>query len=476
MRAGEMLDVLGAVALGQWGLVTTAQAAKEGVIPRDLSRAVDRGLLRRVRHGVYAMHGGAAGDEIEDIRAEWLAFDPTRQAWQRRDDPVPIVVSDESAALVYGIGDLPPGGVHLTAERRLRHAPKTPVIAHRRRLHEREITWVDGLPVTSVRRTLEDLAQRWEHAHVLAATRDAIAAGRMPAAEVSKSPILLAVMPELAPAPTHQSLKQRMKNVRPADPGAAFNEFFRMQFLGRLGQHPSWVLKGGSHLICRLRSPRATKDLDLFLDTPDDAAASAELLVVQMDGATVGRYTFTVRSTGTVTEGHLDIARVKVVALADGHLEVATFSVDVSGSVILNADPVREVIHTEASIPGYPNQFSFALYPIENQLADKLCAMYQDYGRGHSTRYHDLYDAALIVDQLEFNLPILKEALRVQYERRNMVIPRDLPEPGPGWADTYNRVVPRLAGTRPPFTTYAEAMGAVRARIAPMLAELADEQ
>ncbi|HBX80125.1 MAG TPA: hypothetical protein DEH05_03215, partial [Propionibacteriaceae bacterium] len=71
---------------------------------------------------------------------------------------------------------------------------------------------------------------------------------------------------------------------------------------------------------------------------------------------------------------------------------------------------------------------------------------------------------------------ILKEALRVQYERRNMVIPRDLPEPGPGWADTYNRVVPRLAGTRPPFTTYAEAMGAVRARIAPMLAELADEQ
>ena len=238
----------------------------------------------------------------------------------------------------------------------------------------------------------------------------------------------------LAPPPVHQSLKQRLRNANPGDPTGAFNEFFRMQFLGLLGQNPAWVLKGGTHLLCRLQDARTTKDLDLFHNSTDNAEASVRKLIAEMNGATIGRYTFEFGPTvKTNTQGHLDIAQVQV-HVRDGGLRVADFPIDVSGSVTLNADPTRHTIRTAAAIPGYPSQISIALYPIENQLADKLCAMYQDYGRGPSTRYHDLYDAAMIVDQLPFNKSTLQAALNTQYVRRRMRIPADLPEPAPGWA------------------------------------------
>ena len=53
--------------------------------------------------------------------AQWLATDPTRLAVQRRADPVQeVVVSHDSTAVVYGIGDMPTPAVHLTATRRIR--------------------------------------------------------------------------------------------------------------------------------------------------------------------------------------------------------------------------------------------------------------------------------------------------------------------------------------------------------------------
>ncbi len=84
----------------------------------ELSRLVNREIVRPIRHGVYAMAGVPSG-ALEDVRAEWLATDPARTAGDRHDDLDQVVVSDETAALVHGVGDLPQGGVHLSAARRL---------------------------------------------------------------------------------------------------------------------------------------------------------------------------------------------------------------------------------------------------------------------------------------------------------------------------------------------------------------------
>ena len=471
MTTGDLLDVLGSISAGQWGLVTAAQATQEGVAAVELRRACARGLIRRVRHGVYAMPGARA-DHLEEIRAEWLATNPGRRASQRRLDDNLVVVSDDSAARVYGIGDMPSGGVHLTAARRLRPAANTSVQPHRRQLDPREIVWVDGLPVTSVRRTLEDIAGRWEESHLRDAVEDAIRAGLMPARQIAKSSKLIALVPDLAPPTTHAGLKQRLKNVPDGtNSSIAYDDFFRLQFLGALGRHPGWVLKGGTNLLFRLENARATRDLDLFLNDPAGAMATADRLVALMDGAQVGRYTFRLGEIHAGREGgHVDMARTQV-RVFDDTQQVNVFNIDVSDAVALTHEPARHVLSTSpVPVPGYLTRISFVLYPVENQLADKLCAMYQDYGQGPSTRYHDLYDAAMIVSQLPIDVAELRAALAIQYERRRMRVPASLSEPTPGWANRYNRELPKIPGTKPPFTDYDAATEALRGRIGPALA------
>lgn len=174
------LEIVAAIAAGQWGMFTAAQARQDGVGRTELSRLANRAIVRSIRHGVYVMSGVPSGP-LEDARAQWLATDPTRTAGGRRDDSDQVVVSDESAAIIHRIGDLPPGGIHLSAARRLQTRQKW-VTIHRRSIPPQEYEFIDGLPVTTPRRTLEDLAEsgRWDAGQLADLVADAITTGLMP--------------------------------------------------------------------------------------------------------------------------------------------------------------------------------------------------------------------------------------------------------------------------------------------------------
>lgn len=467
------MDLVAGIAAGQWGMFTTAQAAAVGVSRLEVARLVDAGLVRRIRQGVYVMPG-VPSDAFEDVRAEWLATDPRRTAGERRPDADPVVVSDESAAAIHGIGDLAAGGVHLTSTRRLQ-TRQAWVSIHQRSLTGNEFQWLDGLPVTTPRRTLEDLAAsgRWEHSQLRDLAMDAISQGLIPRGEVSRSPILIRALPELAPTVSHASLRQRLANdahERGAEPRSAYNTFFRMLFLAGLASHDGWVLKGGTNLLCRLAHPRSTLDLDLFRQGDLAPMVTAGVLHDIMDGHTVGRYTFRIGDP-TLGDGEdIEVARVQVTVF-DGATAVETFKVDLSGDIVLNAEPdeVEVPRGDSAVLPGYPATVPVRLYPIENQIADKLCALYTRYGSGPSTRYRDLYDLAMIVDQLPFDRAILTSALAVQQRVRRMMLPTSLGEPAPGWAAAYDKQLRRIPGARPPFTSYEAAMTEVRDSLTPIL-------
>ncbi len=475
MDQAEALEAVAGLAEGQWGMFTTAQAEARGVPRTDVARLVRRDLARRLRHGVHMMPG-VPSSPFEDIRAEWLATEPAQTAGQRHDDPEPVIVSDESAALIHGIGDLPPGGVHLTSVRRLQSRQQW-VTIHRRQITDREYEWIDGLPVTTPRRTLEDLAEsgRWDQSQLRAVANDAIARGLIPASDLVKSPTLSRVLPELAAPANHTAVRQRLSNdarERGVDPRDAYGTFFRMMFTNALMEDEGWILKGGTNLLCRLRNPRNTLDLDLFRHGDRSATASAERLHAVMDGRQVGRYTFRLGAPATGTEEDVDILRLKVTVL-DGTTTVESFNIDLSADIVLNAEPdVRQVPRGDTAVlPGYPAAVRVRLYPIENQIADKLSAMYATYGTGPSTRYRDLYDLAMIVDQLPFDEHTLAEALRTQQELRRIIIPSALTEPARDWADAYDKQMAKTPSTRPPFTDYQTAISTVRAALEPALRE-----
>lgn len=139
---------------GQWGLVTTAQAARVGVTRLQLARFADAGVLERVSRGIYVTTSAPVAHLA--LRSAWLALDPSRTAEERLGDPVAAgVVSHTSAAGLHGLGDLLDDVPELTVASRKQTRRGTRL--HLGRLAAGDVTLVDGLPTTTVERTVADL-------------------------------------------------------------------------------------------------------------------------------------------------------------------------------------------------------------------------------------------------------------------------------------------------------------------------------
>ena len=172
-----MVAELDELASGQWGLLTAAQAMRVGVSRMKLSREVASGRLERLLAGVYR-DGGAPVDPLQGVRAAWLASDPSRRADERLGDGAEgVVVGGATAAYMHGIGDLQPEPVELYSPAR-RQTERVGIRYRIRQLEKADITLVDGLPVTSVERTLAGLvAERHDLSLVVDALRDAVRTG-----------------------------------------------------------------------------------------------------------------------------------------------------------------------------------------------------------------------------------------------------------------------------------------------------------
>ena len=165
--------MLAEVSESQWGLVTSAQANARGVSHMNLTRLVDSGDLIRLSHGVYR-DAGAPGGEHDNLRAAWLASEPTRVAWERLNEkPGKVVVSGESAAALHGIGNLRAMRHEFTTPTR-KQTQRADVHYRTRTLTRDDVTVREGLPVTTPERTIADLVeQRTQLDHVGNALRDA---------------------------------------------------------------------------------------------------------------------------------------------------------------------------------------------------------------------------------------------------------------------------------------------------------------
>jgi predicted transcriptional regulator of viral defense system len=181
MRAGavRLVAPLGALAAEQWGLFTTAQAVQVGVSSQQLARLAGQGVVERVRHGVYRVAGAPPGVR-DHMRAAWLALRPAQTVEQRLasgvgSEPDGVeVVSHRSASVLHGLGDLDADRTEFTVATR-RQSRDRDVRFHLATLAPGEWTVLDGLPVTTVERTLVDLARgHLDGGHLAGVVRDAV--------------------------------------------------------------------------------------------------------------------------------------------------------------------------------------------------------------------------------------------------------------------------------------------------------------
>ncbi|MGV8979115.1 MAG: type IV toxin-antitoxin system AbiEi family antitoxin domain-containing protein [Cellulomonas sp.] len=173
-----MPDAAGTVsrlAAGQWGLLTTAQARGYGISRDQLNHLVNVGVLERVEHGVYATT--AVQDEHRSVRVAWLVLAPALTAEERLADPAATgVVSHTSAAALHRLGDLLDDVPEVTVAQRKQ--TRRPMRVHHLPLTSRDITLVDGLPVTTPERTVADLIRDGhDRDHIARLTGDGLTRG-----------------------------------------------------------------------------------------------------------------------------------------------------------------------------------------------------------------------------------------------------------------------------------------------------------
>jgi predicted transcriptional regulator of viral defense system len=132
------------IAEGQAGYFTTTQAESAAFSRERLSNTVKSGKFQRAAQGVYRLAYFPASAH-EDLFIAWLITSPHS------------VISHESALAVYELSDVLPEAVHIivprTASRRRRN-----IRLHTNRLEPDEITTRNGLPITTVARTIADVS------------------------------------------------------------------------------------------------------------------------------------------------------------------------------------------------------------------------------------------------------------------------------------------------------------------------------
>jgi predicted transcriptional regulator of viral defense system len=133
------------------GLVTAAYARQAGVTDSVLTRLVQRGRIERTSRGVYRVPYLTPG-----------RFSQYREAvlWAKANHgPKQVAISHATALAAFEISDANPRWIHLTVPKtaRLRRQKPKGIVIHREDLGPQDITVHEGIPLTTVSRTVADL-------------------------------------------------------------------------------------------------------------------------------------------------------------------------------------------------------------------------------------------------------------------------------------------------------------------------------
>ncbi|WIB65532.1 type IV toxin-antitoxin system AbiEi family antitoxin domain-containing protein [Curtobacterium sp. MCBD17_040] len=177
MRAKQLEAAVSNLTAEQWGLLTARQAANCGISRVELTRLTQAGRLERLSQGVYRLTGTPAS-AFDDLHAAWLAAEPGTPASARSNTDV--IAGGATAAWLHRIGDLQPSPYTFFSNRR-RQTKRDDVRFRQRDVDPIDVTTVEGIPTTTVTRTLADLVLDHEDDSLTAdVLRDAVTQGKEP--------------------------------------------------------------------------------------------------------------------------------------------------------------------------------------------------------------------------------------------------------------------------------------------------------
>lgn len=249
-------------------------------------------------------------------------------------------------------------------------------------------------------------------------------------------------------------------------------EFLLQRFLARVFHQDKtqWVLKGGIGLLVRMPTARFSRDLDLFhQDTGlQDAIADLQRCAAITD---LDPFTFQVSEPKPMTGGVSGVTFTVQAFL--GATLYGSFPIDLSTNLdplgridVFTPEPVITVADVSAPPP-------VRIYPVPDQIADKVCAMYTRCGTlgAPSSRYHDLVDLVLITTNLRFDAGELSKSLTRQAAIRGLRLPSTLEPPAPAWTTGYPKAATQARSMSAELRALPTALAAAGSCLNPILSE-----
>lgn len=255
------------------------------------------------------------------------------------------------------------------------------------------------------------------------------------------------------------------------DTGTLIRHVYFDRFLCRIfaDDYSSFALKGGMGMLARFPDARSTRDVDLEIAdvTLDDAVAELRALA----GRDIGdhlRFDY---------QGHeAAIAGVAQPELVACQVKFAIYAgVSTQGVLLVDlAVHQRSPAGFEQVEPDFRLRLpkldwtNYQVIAIEDQIADKLCAMRSVYGGGQpSTRVKDLVDLAVIARSGRPEAARLRSAIRLEAAARKLPVITQVQMPD-DWDERYAALV-KATMRQKVWPDLPSARAAVEALIHPVL-------
>jgi hypothetical protein len=161
MKSSANISELQLLAASQWGLFSSAQAQNIGVGRPQLSRMTSDGRIENLAFGIYRFTAGETTAFV-GIKAAWLSLFPKETAFDRFKNKRPdAIVTGRTAAYINQIGDLQATPYTFIVRDR-KQTTRNNIKYLQWEIDEQDIRIIEGLPVTTVERTIADLIRQKE--------------------------------------------------------------------------------------------------------------------------------------------------------------------------------------------------------------------------------------------------------------------------------------------------------------------------
>ena len=227
------------------------------------------------------------------------------------------------------------------------------------------------------------------------------------------------------PAAFDRAIKKAVKSSG-ADSGEGYRQALRDRFLCRVfaDGNDSFVLKGGSGLLARIPNARATRDLD-FATSEKCSVEDALDEMVRIASIDLGdwcRFVLTKHEESMDENGYSRLLKLRFATYV-GNEEKDPVLIDLSLDCATTLAPDLLTPANRISIAGL-KEYDYLMYPLVDQLADKLCAIMELQPSGYpSSRMKDLVDVVTYATHEVFRQSELSHAIRSECAKRGMDIP-----------------------------------------------------